>query len=65
MTRTYKVIRMFMDSRPAQTLKSGLTLAKAQEHCRDKETSSSTATEPSNIAYTEAHGKWFDGYEQE
>jgi len=46
---TYKIIRFFFNSSP-RTIKTGLTLEEAQEHCRRDDT----------------HGDgWFDGYERE
>lgn len=42
---------------------SGLTEAQAQAHCSDKETSSSTCTQPAGRRRTKLRGQWFDGYE--
>lgn len=44
----YKIIRMYKEgNRRPRTIKKGLTLAEAQEHCRSPKT----------------HGKtWFDGF---
>ncbi len=49
MEPTYKIIRFrFKGNR--RTIKTGLTLEEAQEHCQDDKT----------------HGEgWFDGYEEE
>lgn len=63
---TYKIIRHFQDAEN-KTIKRGLTLEEAQEHCRDPETSSRTCT---NTHVTKHHsnanrGAWFDGYEEE
>jgi hypothetical protein len=61
----YKVVRMFQrDGHGKRTIKSGLTLEEAQAHCRDPQTSSSTATGAKARRYTEQHGPWFDGYEE-
>ena len=57
---TYKIVRMFFDDRGSETIDTGLTLAQAQKHCRDRETSSKTC---SVNPYGSA--KWFDGYEEE
>jgi hypothetical protein len=49
MNNTYKIIR-FRFSGSNRTLKKGLTLEEAQEHCRREDTSGDG---------------WFDGYESE
>ena len=63
---TYKIKRMYFN-RPGQarTIKTGLTLAEAQAHCQDPETSSSTATSSAARQRTKRCGPWFDGYEKE
>ena len=48
--KTYKIIRMYQDDRPTKTIKTGLTLEEAQEHCQDPSTSGEG---------------WFDGYNGE
>ena len=55
---SYKIIRMYFD-KENQVTQTGLTLEEAQEHCRDVETSSNTASEGCEL------GTWFDGYEEE
>lgn len=62
---TYKVIRMFRDSSKRMIIKTGLTLKEAQAHCKDPETSSSTATGIVELTLTKNFGPWFDGYEEE
>ena len=66
MTKTYKIIRMFRDN-PQQNMiiKTNLTLEEAQAHCRDPETSSSTATNLEAHMLMRNFGPWFDGYEEE
>jgi hypothetical protein len=61
--RCYRVVRCYMN-RPGRrrTLAHGLTLAEAQEHCRDPETTSKTATSAAARACTRRHGPWFDTY---
>lgn len=62
---TYKIVRMFRDDHPSRTVRRGLTLDEAQEHCRKPSTSSSTCTDAKGLALTRKFGAWFDGYEQE
>lgn len=62
---TYRIVRFFQNC-PAlngQTIKEGLTLEEAQEHCEAPETSSRTETTQSEL--TRLHGAWFDGYREE
>jgi hypothetical protein len=61
---SYKIVRNYFNSRP-RVIKRGLTLAQAQKHCSDPETSSSTCKSASKRRYTQLHGKWFDGYDEE
>ena len=61
----YKITRMyFREGVPDQTIKTGLTLDEAQEHCSDRETSSSTVTSKAGRERTRKYGRWFDGYEE-
>lgn len=62
---TYKVTRFFRDSGRRITVKTGLTLALAQAHCSDPETSSSTCTNAAGKQRTRRFGPWFDGWTQE
>ncbi len=50
MMDTYRIVRYHFKGRH-EIIKTGLTLAEAQEHCRKPE--------------TREDGKWFDGYEKE
>ena len=60
----YKIIRMFKeDPSMNKVIETGLTLEEAQAHCRDPETSSSTATGLAETILTKNFGPWFDGYE--
>ncbi len=52
----------FDENHPTRTIKRGLTLEQAQEHCNDKETSSSTCTNYHGLIRTKNKGSWFDGY---
>jgi hypothetical protein len=66
MTTFYRVVRHFADHpRNDHTVRRGLTLEEAKEHCRDPETSSRTARSPRHRDLTERMGPWFDGYEGE
>jgi hypothetical protein len=61
---TYKIVRGFFNG-GSRVIERGLTLEQAQEHCRDPETSSKTATSYAARKRTERHGPWFDGYDEE
>lgn len=52
----YKVVRFYSDNRVKRTVRTGLTLEEAQEHCNDPESSSRTTTTD------DEPGTWFDGY---
>jgi len=63
---TYRIIRHFQNTDTRlRVVKRGLTLEQAQEHCRDPETSSSTATSSRARSRTRELGPWFDGYQEE
>jgi hypothetical protein len=62
---TYRIVRFFRDSQPKALVRSGVTLAEAQAHCNDPETSSVTCLKADNVARTKTYGPWFDGYETE
>jgi hypothetical protein len=55
----YKIIRHYEDG-DRRTTKYELTLAEAQAHCQDPETSSSTCSDLTRA--NERDGRWFDGY---
>jgi len=61
--RHYKIVRRYFNDTPRRTIQSNLTLAEAQAHCSDPETSSSTCTSAVGKARTRRLGAWFDGYE--
>ena len=64
-TTMYKIVRSFFSGdRRKRVIKTGLTLAEAQAHCKNPETSSRTATSSKAKAYTRRNGPWFDGYEE-
>lgn len=62
-SQSYKIIRFYRDGHPAEVLRDGVTLEEAREHCRNPETSSSTATSQEAAERTRQYGEWFDGYE--
>lgn len=59
----YQIYRFFQNhgKRKVQVVP---TLALAQEHCRDPESSSTTCKGTTGRRRTRARGPWFDGYEQ-
>lgn len=62
MSDTYRIIRFTQNGNP-RTIRRGLTLEQAQEHCRNPETSSRTATSAAATRRTRTLGPWFDGYD--
>lgn len=63
--RSYNVVRFYRDAGiRRRVILERLTLAEAQAHCNDPETSSSTATGKVARARTRRCGAWFDGYEE-
>ena len=60
----YKIVRMYFRG-GRRVIRTGLTLAEAQEHCRDPETSSKTCKKAANVRRTAHRGPWFDGYDLE
>ena len=60
---SYNIIRFYFNKPGYKyTIKRGLSLAEAQAHCSDKETSSSTCTSRAGLARTRRTGPWFDAY---
>lgn len=63
----YKIIRHYFRPQASgyrRTIKTGLTLEQAQAHCKDPETSSSTARGSKACKRTRERGPWFDGYQE-
>lgn len=59
----YKIVRMYQNpNKASRTVTKGLTLAEAQAHCKDPETSSRTCTSYAGRRRTRVYGPWFDGY---
>lgn len=64
--KRYRIVRLYERAwMKHRVIKRGLTLAEAQAHCRNPETSSTTAKGDNERRRTEMHGPWFDGYEAE
>ena len=61
---TYKIVRHFFKGRKI-TIRKGCSLSEAQEHCKNPESSSKTATAAHAKKRTRLHGPWFDGYTKE
>lgn len=63
---TYKILRNYADDDIDQeTIKSGLTLEEAKEHCKNVETSSKTCTKAAGVNRTRKCGPWFDSWTEE
>ncbi len=62
---SYKIVRHFLKHGTKRVVDTGLTLAQAQKHCKNPETSSSTCTSYEGKARTRHSGPWFDGYTEE
>lgn len=62
--KTYNIVR-FHQRAGREIIKKGLSLEEVYAHCNDPETSSVTATSTMAVEYTQKHGPWFDGYEEE
>jgi hypothetical protein len=61
----YKVQRIYFNRAGyKRTIIDRCTLAEAQAHCNDPETSSSTCTSKDGKARTRRMGPWFDSYTQ-
>ncbi len=60
--RCYRVIRQY-ESGQSYTIKSGLTLSQAREHCRGPETSSKTCETAAAKRRTAQLGPWFICYD--
>jgi len=62
--KKYKIQRLFFEGHSPQTIKTGLTLEEAQEHCSDPETSSRTCS-PEKLKQVGADTMWFDSYTEQ
>jgi hypothetical protein len=61
---TYCIVRHYFRG-SKRIIERGLTLAEAQAHCKNPETSSRTATSAAARKRTKNMGPWFDGYTEE
>ena len=59
----YRIIRLFLSGRKRH-VKYVPTLALAQEHCHNPETSSRTCKLACNKRRTRLYGPWFDAHEE-
>jgi hypothetical protein len=64
MCERYKIVRFYFKG-GRRVVKRGLTLAEAQAHCRNPETSSRTCQRAANVRRTRTRGPWFDGYDKD
>ena len=60
----YQIIRYYNTSYKSRVIVSRCTLAEAQAHCNNPQTSSMTCTTSAGKARTRKLGQWFDGYER-
>ena len=61
---SYNVVRFYRDAGiRRRIIQRGVTLAEAQAHCSDPDTSSSTCSTKVGRDRTRRVGAWFDGYE--
>lgn len=64
--RHYNIVRFYKDhpTLRRRIIQQRVTLEEAQAHCKDPETSSSTAKGSWARRRTRLFGEWFDGYEE-
>ena len=63
--KTYMIIRCYERHGVENTPLHSLSLAEAQEHCKDRESDSSTCSELAGKTRTELFGRWFDYFTEE
>ena len=65
-TKRYRVVRMYYDGHPKQTVpgQTNLTEAQAQAYCSDPQTHSKECTTEVGKRRTRKYGAWFCGYEE-
>ncbi len=62
---TCKIVRHYQRTYQHRTIRRGLTLEEAYDHCRDPETSSTTCCLATSVRRTRKRGPWFDSYSEE
>lgn len=63
--RHYNIVRFYRDQEVRRrVIRARVTLAEAQAHCSDPETSSSKCKKAAGRRRTRRVGAWFDGYEE-
>jgi len=61
----YNIVRFYENAGiRRRVIREFVTLAEAQAHCADPETSARTCSSASGRARTRRVGFWFDGYEE-
>jgi hypothetical protein len=60
--RCYNIVRLYFKG-GKRLIQARVTLAEAQAHCSDPETSSATCTHAAGRRRTRIMGLWFDAYE--
>ena len=58
MPQMWNIVRVYADEREPKIIRRNVTEEEAQSHCSDPETSSRTATNPTE------KGNWFDSYRE-
>ena len=61
----YKIVRHYFESYRKRTILTRLMLEEARDHCRNPNSSSSTAPSAVTIRRTEKIGLWFDSFDLE
>lgn len=60
----YTVTRVYRHDKTPLVLKTGLTRKEAVEFCQSDDSSSSTCTDPSLVAHTQAFGDWMNVFDK-
>ncbi len=62
-TEMYKIVRNYHKG-GKRTIKANVSLAEAQAHCQNPESSSYTCNSAASKRITKAKGVWFDSYDE-